>query len=238
MSHLMALNTSLQHPSAGNDVRIPTVLAAQPVGRQVRILVVDHHPVVQHGVRLFLDDQPRFTVAATAESGARAVSEARRVRPDIALLEPWLPDMLLEELVDHLRASSPNTRLLAFASQVTPTLREQVARLGFHGLLSKGAEPEDLAAIVARVAGGETVASPHSDSVLRQAAAKLHCSVLTAREYEILRLAAHGASNSEIASEIFLAPTTVKSYLQSALAKLGARNRVEAVYKLGAVGLL
>ena len=227
MSHLMALTPPTQSP-------FPS--AAAP--RRIRILVVDHHPVVQHGVRVFLDHQPRFTVAATAETGARAVIEARHERPDVALLEPWLPDMLLEELVGRLRASSPNTRLIAFASQVTPTLRDQVARLGIHGLLGKGAAAEDVAAMVTRVAAGETVTPPPSDSVLRQAADKLHCAVLTAREHEILRLAARGASNSEIASEIYLAPTTVKSYLQSALAKLGARNRVEAVFKLGEAGLL
>jgi DNA-binding NarL/FixJ family response regulator len=223
----MAFSTPTQSP-------FPSV----PAARRIRILVVDHHPVVQHGVRVFLDGQSHFTVAATAETGARAVVEARHERPDVALLEPWLPDMLLEELVGHLRASSPNTRLIAFASQVTPTLRDQVARLGIHGLLGKGAAAEDVAAMVTRVAAGEVVTPPPSDSVLRQAAEKLHCAVLTAREHEILRLAARGASNSEIASEIYLAPTTVKSYLQSALAKLGARNRVEAVFKLGEAGLL
>jgi two-component system nitrate/nitrite response regulator NarL len=234
----MALNAPTQHVSQVSADRIPAILGAQATGRPIRIMVVDHHPVVQHGVRLFLDGQSRFMVIATAETGAAAVIAARHERPDVALLEPWLPDMVLEELVMRLRASSPNTRVIAFASQVTPTLREHVAHLGIHGLLDKGAAATDVAAVVRRVAAGETVTPPVSDTVLRQAAEKLHCAVLTAREHEILRLAARGASNSEIASEIYLAPTTVKSYLQSALAKLGARNRVEAVYKLGQVGLL
>jgi two-component system nitrate/nitrite response regulator NarL len=238
MSHLVALNAASQQLLPRIAEQIPTTPGAQPATRRTRILVVDHHPVVQHGVRLFLDDQSGFTVCGAAESGAAAVAAARHERPDVALLEPWLPDMLLEHLVERLRASSPNTRLIAFASQVTPTLRDQVAKLGIHGLLDKGAAPDDVAAMVASVAAGEIVTPPASDSVLRQAAEKLHCAVLTAREHEILRLAARGASNSEIASEIYLAPTTVKSYLQSALAKLGARNRVEAVYKLGAIGLL
>jgi two-component system nitrate/nitrite response regulator NarL len=229
MSHLMALTTPTQSP---------TTFAAPSPGRTVRILVVDHHPVVQHGVRLFLDGRPGFTVLGAAETGARAITVARQERPDVALLEPWLPDMVLEEVVERLRASSPNTRLVAFASQVTPTLRDQAARLGLHGLLGKGAAAEDVASMVTRVASGETVAPPPSDRALLQAAEKLHCVALTAREHEILRLAARGASNSEIASEIYLAPTTVKSYLQSALGKLGARNRVEAVFKLGEVGLL
>lgn len=208
------------------------------MGRRMRVLIVDHHPVVQQGVRLFLSGSDRIEVIGSAETGGLAVDMMRRERPDIALLEPWLPDMLLEELVGHIRASSPNTRLIVFAAQISPTVRDQVLTLGIQGLISKGTGPEDFISMLTRVASGETVDPPPSDQALRQAAEKLHCAVLTAREHEILRRAARGSSNSEIAAEIFLAPTTVKSYLQSALAKLGARNRVEAVFKLGEVGLL
>jgi DNA-binding NarL/FixJ family response regulator len=202
------------------------------------MLVADHHPVMQQGVRLVLEAHPGFAVAAMAANGEAAVDEARRERPDVALLEPGLPDMRFAELVARLRACSPNTRLIAFASLVTPTVREQTLELGLDGLVSKGAPSEELVVTITRVASGELVAPPPSDVVLRQAAAKLDGAVLTHREHEILRRAARGASNSEIAADIYLAPTTVKSYLQSALAKLGARNRVEAVYKLGEVGLL
>ena len=240
MSHVTAPTAPMQD-TPGVEVNGDGILAGlrgPHAGRRIGVLLVDHHPVVQHGIRLFLDGQPRFEIVAAADSGKAGVAAARQARPDIALLDPWLPDMLLERLVERLRATSPNTRLIAFASQVTPTVREQVVNLGIHGLVSKSAAPEDFAAMLMRVAAGETVTPPPSDVVLRQAAEKLHCAVLTAREHEILRRAARGASNSEIAAEIYLAPTTVKSYLQSALAKLGARNRVEAVFKLGEVGLL
>jgi two-component system nitrate/nitrite response regulator NarL len=227
MSQLAAPATPVAPPSA------------QPrPGRAIRVLVADHHPVSQHGVRLVLEGHPRLAVAAMAGTGAAAVDAARRERPDVALLEPGLPDMRLAELVARLRGCSPNTRLIAFASLVTPTVREQAVDLGLSGLISKGASPDELVVTVTRVGAGELVAPAPSDVVLREAAAKLDGAVLTDREHEILRRAARGASNSEIAADIFLAPTTVKSYLQSALAKLGARNRVEAVYKLGEVGLL
>lgn len=237
MSHVTAPpRPALPHPvGLGGAVENRMI---QPTARRVRILLADHHPVVQFGVRLFLEDQPRFEMIAATSNGIEAVRAARHDRPEIALLDPSLPDMLLEDLVGRLRASSPNTRLIAFAAQVTPTIREQATRLGMHGLLSKSADADDFATTLGRVAAGETVAPPLSDVVLSQAAEKLHCAVLTVREHEILRRAARGASNSEIAAEIHLAPTTVKSYLQSALAKLGARNRVEAVFKLGEVGLL
>src|SRR5438270_159229 len=83
----------------------------------------------------------------------------------------------------------------------------------------------------ARVAAGEVIAAPVKDEELRRAAEKIHCTPLTSREHEILRRAARGETNAEIAKAIFLSPTTVKSYIQSALRKLEVRNRVEAVYK-------
>src|SRR4051794_20103649 len=128
MSRVTAFSTPPQHALTGIEQH-PMLANPQPAARRLRILVVDHHPVVQHGIRLFLEGHPRFTVTVTAATGERAVVEARRERPDVALLEPRLPDMLLEDLVERLRASSPNTRLIAFASQVTPTLREQVTKL-------------------------------------------------------------------------------------------------------------
>ncbi|MFA4929605.1 MAG: response regulator transcription factor [Patulibacter sp.] len=206
--------------------------------RRLSVLVIDHHPVVQQGVRLFLDGGERAFRIIGATTGGEAIDVARESRPEIALFEPSLPDMLLGELVERLRACSPNTRLVAFAAQLSPTLRDQVAALEIEGFVSKNADPGTLIATVARVAAGDVVPPPPAQQVLRDAADKLHCAALTAREHEILRRAARGANNAEIAAEIFLAPTTVKSYLQSALAKLGARNRVEAVFKLGDLGLL
>lgn len=214
--------------------------ATGPVHGRARasVLVIDR-PVVQQGVALFLgaSTAPTFTlqVAATA---AEAVAAARRARPDIALLDPVLPDMLLEDLVERLRASSPNTRLVAFAARATPTLRDEIGRLGVEGFVSKDAGASELAATLAAVAGGARVPAPSGEPTLRLAADKLRCAMLTDREHEILRLAARGSNNAEIAAEIYLAPTTVKSYLQSALAKLGARNRVEAVFKLSELGAL
>jgi two-component system nitrate/nitrite response regulator NarL len=228
---------NLLTPSQHAAAEPPPARRAAPA-RHVSVLVVDHHPVVQLGVRIFLDAGDRPYDVAAATTGGAGIALARRDRPDIALLEPSLPDMLLEELVERLRACSPNTRLVAFAAQLSPTLRDQVARLGIEGFVSKDAGPDELVSVVSRVAAGGQVAPPLAEQVLRRAADKMHTAVLTAREHEILRLAARGSNNAEIAAEIFLAPTTVKSYLQSALAKLGARNRVEAVFKLSELGLL
>jgi DNA-binding NarL/FixJ family response regulator len=159
-------------------------------------------------------------------------------RHDVVLLDPWLPDMLLEDVVRRIHAVSPGTRIIIFAAQLSPSLRDEALKLGVHGVLGKDATPERLLEAIALVAAGETLLDPGNDQMLQRAADKVHGIPLTPREHEILRRAARGESNAEIAGAIFLAPTTVKSYLQSALRKLGARNRVEAVFKLGELRIL
>jgi two-component system nitrate/nitrite response regulator NarL len=212
--------------------------APQPPVRSLHLLVVDSHPVVQHGVRLFVGATDRIRAVEQATSGQEGVDVARRVRPDVVLLNPWLGDMLLGDVVGLIGAVSPGTRIVIFAAQVSPSLREEAALLGVSGVLGQDAGRERLLDVITRVAAGEVVTDPGNEGMLKQAAYKLHGTPLTPREHEILRRAARGESNVEIAGAIYLAPTTVKSYLQSALRKLGARNRVEAVFKLSELRIL
>lgn len=206
--------------------------------RSIRLLVVDEHPVVQQGLRLFLQGAERIRAVDTAESGQEAVEVARSTRPDVVLVDPWLHDMLLDEVVRRIHAVSPGTRIIVFAAQLSPSLREEAATLGVQGILGKDATPERLLDVVALVMRGQAIVEPRNDEMLRRAAKKVNGPPLTPREHEILRRAARGESNAEIAGAIYLAPTTVKSYLQSALRKLGARNRVEAVFKLSELRIL
>ena len=211
--------------------------AAPAEAGRIGVLVVDGHPVVRAGVRRFLDGG-RVRVVGDAGTAEECVRLAGRMRPDVVLLDPWLPDMLPGAVVERLRAVSPETRIVLFAGQLTPSLRESAARLRVQGLLGKDATAEGLLAAVERVAAGEVLAEMPCAEARRRAAAKLDGVPLTPREHEVLRQAALGRSNAEIAHAINLAPTTVKSYLQSSLRKLGARNRAEAVVKLAELRLL
>ena len=213
-------------------------VASRPPLRRITLLVVDEQPFVQLGVRLVAAESERACELVEAASGTDAVDLARARRPDVALLDPFLGDMLLAEAVARLRAVSPSTRVILFAAHITPTLREEAVRLGVHGLLGKGTAPARFLETIERVVGGGRLLEPEEGDALRRAAAKLNGVPLTPREHEIIRRAARGESNAEIASAIFLAPTTVKSYVQSALCKLEARNRVEAVFKLSELRLL
>ena len=222
----------------------PTAMAGDPSAmttprlRRITLLLVDEQPIVKLGVAIIAEDSPRPCRVVWAASGEEAIETARRERPDLVLLDPSLGDVTLADAVRRVGAVSPASRIILFPAHVTPSIREEAARLEVHGLLAKDASPNQFLLTVEAVTRGERILEEEQCDALRRAAAKLNCAPLTPREHEIIRRAARGESNAEIASAIFLAPTTVKSYVQSALGKLEARNRVEAVFKLSELRLL
>ena len=216
----------------------PLSETAQPRLRRITLMLVDEQPIVQLGVSLIAKESRRPCRVIEASGGEAAVELARRERPDLVLLDPSLADLLLADAVRRIGAVSPASRIVVFPAHITPSIHEEAARLGVHGLLGKDATPANFLATIEAVARGERMLETEQRDSLRRAAAKLNCAPLTPREHEIIRRAARGESNAEIASAIFLAPTTVKSYVQSALGKLEARNRVEAVFKLAELRLL
>ncbi len=236
----VAENLSIS-PYGGIDGRIRLSRPARgPVskGRPLGLLVVDEQLVVRVGVRHLAVLSDRIGEISEATTGAEAIEISRVKNPDLALIDPCLPDMMLADLVKRIREASPVTRIVVFAPHATPTLREDLDELGAIGLLRKDVTSERFVEFLSSVGAGQTFAEPPDEYILRRAADKLKCAPLTPREHEIIRRAARGESNAEIAGAIFLAPTTVKSYLQSALGKLGARNRTEAVFKLSELRLL
>jgi DNA-binding NarL/FixJ family response regulator len=206
--------------------------------RRLSVLVVDDHPVVHQGVRQLLDRIDDVEIVHEAQNGEDAIVASRRLAPDIVLLDARLPDILTADAVRRIGTVSPRSRIVIFTAHATPKMLDDIRRLGVHGFVRKDCSPEQFVDVIIKVAAGETVTTSSPNDALRLAAEKLHGAVLTPREYEVLRRAAMGESNAEIGQAIYLAPTTVKSYLQSALQKLDARNRVEAVAKLSELGLL
>jgi DNA-binding NarL/FixJ family response regulator len=202
-----------------------------------RVLVVDDHPVVRDGVALLLRGDPALVVVGSAESGRTALERAPQLSPDLVLLDLRLPDMLAPEVVVGLRELVPAARVVVFTAHGDHHGVQAALDAGAHGALLKDAAAIDLVAALRRVLRGERVTDPRllPGEAGRAAQAR---SGLTRREYEVLRLAAQGRTNPEIAECTGLARNTVKTYLQSALHKLGARNRVEAIGKASEAGLL
>ncbi|MFD0815179.1 response regulator [Amycolatopsis umgeniensis] len=204
----------------------------------VTVLVVDDHPVVRDGVSLLLRYDPAMTVVGSAETGRSAILRAGVLKPALILLDLRLPDMLAPEVIAELRRVHPAGRIVVFTAHGDHQGVRAALDSGAHGCLLKDVAGTDLVAALRQVLKGDRVVDPRifpDDGHRSDALAR---SGLTRREYEVLRLAAQGQTNPEIAESTGLARNTVKTYLQSALHKLGARNRVEAIGKASEAGLL
>jgi DNA-binding NarL/FixJ family response regulator len=205
----------------------------------VRVLVVDDHPVVVQGVTMLVRDNPDIEVVGDARSGAEALVAVRELRPHVILLDLRLPDMLGCESTRLLRMAAPGIKILIFTAHAEHPALQLALDAGADGALLKDVADADLADAILRTARGERVL----DSRFEQDPAAWRVPAgnsvdLTKREYEILRRVAMGETNPEIADALSLSRNTVKTYFQSALQKLGARNRVEAIVKAGEAGLL
>ncbi len=196
----------------------------------IRLLVVDDHPVVREGMALLVARRPSIALVGEARSGAEAIAHTRELAPDVVLLDLRLPDLPATDVVAGLRAARPRVRIILFTAYADPSAWASLAD-SVEGVLLKDAGGNDFVAAIEAVARGERVVDP-------RVAGGVGDGPLTPREHEVLRRVAVGETNPEIAEAIGLSRNTVKSYLQSASAKLGARNRVDAVARAHALGLL
>ncbi|MGY1723350.1 response regulator [Blastococcus sp. SYSU DS0533] len=203
----------------------------------VRVLVADDQEIVRTGLRMILDAQPGIEVVGEAADGAAAVALARRLRPDVCLLDVRMPG------TDGLEA----TRRLAGPGVADPVpvvvittfdLDEYVyaaLRAGARGFLLKDAGPDLLAQAVHAAARGDALIAPSVTARLLDAFAGAAPAAppaqpvdpLTDREEDVLAAVARGRSNDEIARELHITLSTVKTHVGSLMAKLGVRNRVE-----------
>jgi DNA-binding NarL/FixJ family response regulator len=215
-----------------------------------RVLLVDDQPLLRTGFRMILSAETDLTVVGEAGDGASAVELARRLRPDVVLMDIRMPGM------DGIQA----TRALAGPGVEDPVkvlilttfgLDEYVVeslRAGASGFLLKDAPPEDLVEAIRIVAAGEALLAPSvTRRLLDRVASRLPpanedtipaLSQLTDREMEVLKLMARGMSNAEIAAKLVVSETTVKTHVSRVLAKLDLRDRVQAVILAYETGLV
>ena len=208
----------------------------------VSVLVVDDHPIVLDGVRLLVDSTSWITLAGYARTGREAITVAEQTQPDVVLLDLRLPDMLGPEVIHGILRGAPDAKVVLFTAYADHAAVEPALAAGARAVVLKDADRADLVGVVRRVAAGETIpataGSGEAGVANQQLARKLRQWALTRREYDILRRISMGETNPEIAEALGLTRNTVKTYVQSALNKLGARNRIEALNRLHEGGLL
>lgn len=212
--------------------------AGGPGQRPLSVLVVDDHPVVRDGVGLLLGKVEGFLLLGGAETGAEAITRAADQRPDVVLLDLRLPDLPADEVVTELLRMLPDVKVVIFTAYGDAAAVRSALSAGAHGVLLKDAGTTDLVRAIRAVAAGDTVLDERLTSPSAATADALARTGVTPRELDVLRRVAVGRTNPEVAEELHLARNTVKTYLQSAMGKLGARNRVEAIARANENGLL
>lgn len=212
--------------------------------RTISVLVVDDHPIVLDGVRHLVDSTPWITLAAYARTGREAITRAEQTQPDVVLLDLRLPDMLGPEVIRGIHRGATGARIVLFTAYPDHAAVQPALAAGADAVVLKDADRADLVDVIRRVAMGQIAAPPTSSegvdarAISQQLGQKLRRYALTRREYDILRHISMGETNPEIAEALGLTRNTVKTYVQSALTKLGARNRIEALNRLNELGLL
>jgi DNA-binding NarL/FixJ family response regulator len=198
-----------------------------------RILIVDDHAVVREGTRELLARDPALRVVGETGSGGDAVRLAVALRPDVVLLDLALPDLHGLEVARQLRALTPAARVVVLSAYDDEEYVLAALEAGAAAYLLKTVRGQEVIDTIRAVEEGQVVLHPAIAARLRQAVRPAAGAgadpTLSAREREILRLAAQGLHNKEIASALALSVRTVEGHLSHILTKLGVSSRTEAV---------
>ncbi|MEU9689513.1 response regulator transcription factor [Amycolatopsis japonica] len=211
----------------------------------VRVLLVDDQALVRAGFRLVIESQADLTVVGEAGDGLAAVDHARRLNPDLVLMDVRMPVLDGIEATRRVLALPDAPKVLMLTTYDLDEHALAAIRAGASGFLLKDATPEELLAGIRTVHDGDSVIAPSTTRRLLDRlappldpGAARSVAMLTGREREVLAAMARGWSNAEIAERLVVAPGTVKTHVGNILAKLRVRDRVQAVvlaYEAGVV---
>ena len=200
----------------------------------ISVLLADDQALVRAGFALILNAEPDIEVAGEADDGAAAVELAQNLRPTLVLMDIRMPQLDGIEATRRIAATDPSTRVLILTTFDLDEYVVEAFRAGASGFLLKTAPRDQLVAAIRTVTAGEALLAPSSTRrLIEQFAAPATDSAplesLTPRERDVLSLLARGLSNAEIAAELVVEQSTVKSHVASVLSKLDLRDRVHAV---------
>ena len=193
----------------------------------IRLLLAEDQGMMRGALALLLGMEPDIDVVAQAGTTAEALDAARRVRPDVALLDIEMPDGSGLDTAATLRDELPDCRVLILTTFGRPGYLRRAMEAGAGGFLVKDGPVEQLAAAVRRVLAGERVVDP----ALAAAALSAGPNPLSDRERDVLHAAVDGVTVADIAARLHLSESTVRNYLSAAIGKTHTRNRIEAAHR-------
>ena len=206
------------------------------MGDKIRVILADDHTLVRQGIRQFLEETDDIAVVAEASNGEDAVRLAEQHQPDVAVLDVQMPVLNGIEATRQIKSRVPSVRVLILTAYDEDPYVFALLQAGADGYILKSADADDLLRAVRGVHSGESVLSPEvTERVVRRlrkgspAQAAEQVEPLTAREIDVLRLAAQGLTNRAIGRELGISDRTVQGHLANIYGKLNAASRTEAV---------
>jgi DNA-binding NarL/FixJ family response regulator len=195
----------------------------------IRIVLADDHSVVRQGLKMFLALDPDFEVVGEAENGAQAVELARKLGPDVVLMDLLMPVMDGITAIGLIRKEMPDTEVIALTSVLEDASVVGAVKAGAIGYLLKDTQSDELLRSIKAAAAGQVQLSPQAAArLMREVRTPDSSQGLTERETEVLRLLAQGKANKEIALELVIGEKTVKTHVSNILMKLGVQSRTQA----------
>ena len=213
---------------------VPPISGESPVDEApvIRVLLVDDHAVVRMGLRAFFDLQPDIDVVGEAADGSEGVAMARRLTPDVILMDLLMPNMDGITAIGRIKAELPETEIVTMTSFIEEEKVTAALEAGASGYVLKDAEAEEVAQAIRAAYAGEVHLDPQVARLLaqRMRAKKEPEPVepLTDREKDVLRLLGQGMSNKEIGATLFITERTARTYVSNILGKLGLASRTQA----------
>ena len=195
----------------------------------ITVLLVDDHELLRAGLRSRLERESGIAVVGEADSGERAVIMARKLQPDLILLDLLLPRKNGYEVIPELAVVAPQAKVLVVSSQAAPSSVRRALSAGAAGYLPKRSSDRELVAAIRRIAGGAGYVEPDLGAKLVTDITSEALAPLSERERDIIHLLALGYTNQEIAKKLFISVRTVDTHRAHIMRKLRLENRAELV---------